>query len=513
MKKNYDVIVIGASLGGIRAAISSAKMGYKTLLTEEVSWIGGQLTTQAVPPDEHKWIETTGCTRSYREYRNKVRNYYRNHPHIIDELKTKDYFCPGGSSVSRLSHPPLLALEFLNESLKPYIEKGLIDLLVDTKLVNVETNGDYITGVTLKNKDGLFECNAKYYLDGTDTGELIYLSKTEYTIGAESIEETLEPHAKLKADRDDNQPITWVAAVSYHEGEDHTIEKPQMYDYFRNLKMPYDNYNVFSMYGEDSSTGKAKEFGFWNDEVGVNGEKLFGLFTYRRITTKHHFKDNYEPVDITLINWPQNDYFMDNIIETDDDEKNREMAKQLTLSFIYYLQTEVPRKDGGKGYPGLKLRGDVLGTSDGLAMSPYIRESRRIKALFTITEQMISLEGNEKPRSFYDSVGVGSYNIDLHITTRNHDFFYIDTHPFEIPLGSFIPVRMKNLIPACKNIGTTHLTNGCYRLHPVEWNVGEVAGYLAGYSIKNNVGLKEIRDSYLKDFQDYIIEEGVQIRW
>ena len=94
-----------------------------------------------------------------------------------------------------------------------------------------------------------------------------------------------------------------------------------------------------------------------------------------------------------------------------------------------------------------------------------------------------------------------------------YDFLYIDTHPFEIPLGSFIPVRMKNLIPACKNIGTTHLTNGCYRLHPVEWNVGEVAGYLAGYSIKNNVGLKEIRDSYLKDFQDYIIEEGVQIRW
>nr|WP_246320979.1 FAD-dependent oxidoreductase [Paenibacillus germinis] len=24
-----------------------------------------------------------------------------------------------------------------------------------------------------------------------------------------------------------------------------------------------------------------------------------------------------------------------------------------------------------------------------------------------------------------------------------------------------------------------HITNGCYRLHPVEWIIGEAAGYLA----------------------------------
>ena len=48
--------------------------------------------------------------------------------------------------------------------------------------------------------------------------------------------------------------------------------------------------------------------------------------------------------------------------------------------------------------------------------------------------------------------------------------------PFQIPLGALIPQRMENLLPACKNLGVTHLTNGCYRLHPVEWNVGEAAG-------------------------------------
>jgi hypothetical protein len=45
-------------------------------------------------------------------------------------------------------------------------------------------------------------------------------------------------------------------------------------------------------------------------------------------------------------------------------------------------------------------------------------------------------------------------------------------------LGALIPIRMENLLPAAKNIGTTHITNGCYRMHPVEWNIGEAAGAL-----------------------------------
>ena len=39
-----------------------------------------------------------------------------------------------------------------------------------------------------------------------------------------------------------------------------------------------------------------------------------------------------------------------------------------------------------------------------------------------------------------------------------------------------LPVRIGNLIAGGKNLGTTHITNGCYRLHPVEWNIGEAAG-------------------------------------
>jgi len=45
---------------------------------------------------------------------------------------------------------------------------------------------------------------------------------------------------------------------------------------------------------------------------------------------------------------------------------------------------------------------------------------------------------------------------------------------------------MVNLLPACKNLGVTHITNGCYRLHPVEWNIGEAVGALAAFCVRKN---------------------------
>jgi hypothetical protein len=114
-----------------------------------------------------------------------------------------------------------------------------------------------------------------------------------------------------------------------------------------------------------------------------------------------------------------------------------------------------------------------------------------------------------------DSVGVGSYHIDLHMTTVSHTFFYAKSWPFEIPLGSMIPIRMKNLLPACKNIGTTHLTNGCFRLHPVEWNIGEVAGYLASKAISWGKTPKEIYEdkTLLKKFQTSLDDQGIERSW
>src|SRR6185312_5345792 len=67
-------------------------------------------------------------------------------------------------------------------------------------------------------------------------------------------------------------------------------------------------------------------------------------------------------------------------------------AKQLSLSLLYWMQTEAPRLDGGQGWKGLRLRKDIVGTEDGLAKAAYIRESRRIRAVFTVLEQHVGAQ-------------------------------------------------------------------------------------------------------------------------
>jgi hypothetical protein len=92
----------------------------------------------------------------------------------------------------------------------------------------------------------------------------------------------------------------------------------------------------------------------------------------------------------------------------------------------------------------------------------------------------------------------------------------IGSWPFQIPLGALIPVRVENLLPACKNLGVTHITNGCYRLHPVEWNVGEAAGALAAYCLDKGLTPRGVRNSpkHLREFQRVLITGlGFQLQW
>jgi hypothetical protein len=87
--------------------------------------------------------------------------------------------------------------------------------------------------------------------------------------------------------------------------------------------------------------------------------------------------------------------------------------------------------------------------------------------------------------------------------------------PFQIPLGSLIPARVENLLPACKNTGTTHLTNGAFRLHPVEWNIGEAAGLLAAFCLDKRTAPRAVRgDAHLlREFQAVCRSHGMELEW
>src|SRR4028119_2112020 len=95
-----DILIVGGGVGGCAAALAAAASNLRVVLTEESDWIGGQLTSQATPPDEHGWIESFGCTRSYRRMRDAVRKYYKTNYPLTKKAEANPFLNPGNGWVS-----------------------------------------------------------------------------------------------------------------------------------------------------------------------------------------------------------------------------------------------------------------------------------------------------------------------------------------------------------------------------------------------------------------------------
>lgn len=522
-----DVLIVGGGLGSCAAALAVLRMGYRVVLTEPTDWIGGQLTQQGVPPDEHRWIESHGCTATYRQWRNGVRDYYRQHYPLTDAARREANLNPGKAWVSGIAHEPRVSLAVLQAMLQPYLSRGEIVLRLEHEPVSADVVGDTVRAVTLRDvrNNARLTVEAPYVLDASELGDLLPLARAEFVTGAESQSATGEPHAPLKSDPHNQQAFTCCFAMDYRPGEDHTIDRPAEYGFWRDfvprLRPPWTG-RLLSFECPHPRTLERRTLGFH-----PAGDTPVNLWTYRRIVASSHFAPGTYPGDVTVVNWPQNDYFLGNLVGVSPEQACRhiERGRQLSLSLLYWLQTEAPRPDGGTGWRGLRLRPDVMGTSHGTAKHPYVRESRRIRAEFTVVEQHMSRSLREQQTGqsgpdlraapFSDSVGIGSYAVDLHPTTAGDNYIDFDAVPFQIPLGALIPIRLRNLLPAAKNIGTTHITNGAYRLHPIEWNIGEAAGALAAFCLQNRCLPREVRErgTLLADYQQRLDQLGIERHW
>ena len=513
-----DVAIIGGGTGGVAAALAVLRMGKSVVLTEETDWIGGQFTSQAVPPDEHFWIEQFGCTRSYRDLRNGIRDFYRRHYPLNETTRAKadSDFNPGNGYVSRLCHEPRIALAVMLAMLQPHLASGRLSLLLEHVPIAAQTDGDRVEAITIRDlRDGEeIIISAPYFLDATELGDVLPMAGVEHVMGAESQSETGEPHAvDGPAQPLNQQSITYCFALSHHPGADHTIPRPHEYSWWQEYKADFWPDHNLSWKQTDPISLETRSRALFSTP-----DNPWSLWNFRRILDANQFTPGSFSSDISLVNWPQIDYWLGPVVGVSTEEAARHLqgARQLSLCFVHWMQTEAARPDGGNGYPGLKLRHDVTGTKNGLAKYAYIREARRIKAEFTVVEQHVaSAIRSDGAQKFDDSVGVGCYRIDLHPSTGNQNYIDVGCWPFQIPLGSLIPQRIENLLPACKNLGVTHITNGCYRLHPVEWNIGEAAGALAAHCVDKNLSPRQVRNTpaLLEEFQTVLKAQGVELDW
>ena len=504
-----DVLVVGGGLGGVAAAWAAARRGRTVCLLEETDWLGGQMTSQGVSAlDEHDHIERFGGTRTYYELRETIRDHYRG---MIPKDERSEPLNPGTCWVTRLAFEPSVALRALDRLLAPEVDAGRLQVFLRTKAAETVVQGDRVVSVKAVNLDdgSAVRFAFDYVLDATELGDLLPMTGTEYSVGAESIDDTGEPHAQPEEPRAHCvQSCTYIFAMERRPaGEDNTIAKPDRYAHYQGTQ-PYSlriHVHGGEIYGEESGW---LDYHLFEETPGTKGP----LWRYRRLVEAAQFPGHYDN-DVTMFNWPGTDYRDLPLVDQTPEDLARALqdAKRVSLGFAYWLQTE------GAAAPNLLMRPDVMGSQDGLSKYPYIRECRRIKALTTVVEQDVAVAHQAGPRSahFDDSVGVGWYPIDIHQAGEGDVGTSTRTKPFQVPLGALIPVRTQNLIPANKNIGTTHITNGCYRLHPVEWNIGEAAGALASFALDRSELPSTVhadRD-LLRSFQRELVSDGVPLCW
>ena len=150
MDLTCDVLIVGAGCGGVAAALAATNAGRVVIMTEAGDRVGGQLTSQAVPPDEHPWVEATGATATYRKLRDAVRTRYRQTRRLTRTAAEDPQLNPGSAWVSQLSAEPEVFREVLDDMLGPAQATGLLRCLMRHRPIAAEVTGDQVAAVSFE---------------------------------------------------------------------------------------------------------------------------------------------------------------------------------------------------------------------------------------------------------------------------------------------------------------------------------------------------------------------------
>lgn len=453
-----DVLVIGGGTGGTAAGIQSARMGVKTIIAEEGPWLGGMLSSAGVSATDGNHDLPSGI---WNEFRSEIYKVYGGPQKVATGWVSNTQFEP------RVADSIFKSMVAKEKKLTVYFHYRFLSVI---KKNNRLTGAIFFNTRTGK-RISIF---ANQIIEATELGDVIASAKIPYSLGMESGAITGEDVGVTQSNSI-IQDLTYAAILKdFGKGADKTIPKPEGYH-------PEEFDGACTNYYNDK-TRKAPT---------VNAQTMLD---YAKLPNGKY-----------LINWPNygNDIYLD-IIQLTPEQRIMELekAKQQTLRFVYFIQTQL-------GYKNLGLADDEFPTKDKLALLPYCRESRRVNGItrFTINHIAKPFEYNY----YRTGISVGDYPIDHHHKKNPEAPQHLDFYPvpsFSIPLGSLIPEKMDGLIVCDKSISVSNVVNGATRLQPCVLLTGQAAGILAALSVLQK---KQPRSISVREVQNNLLQAGACI--
>ncbi|MDO4219107.1 MAG: FAD-dependent oxidoreductase [Synergistaceae bacterium] len=509
-KSDYDVVVVGAGLSGVSAAISAARRGMRVLVVEDTEVVGGQAVASAVSTMDDMRATRHGI---YVEFLNKATNYYRN-------SQTPVNICLWSNT--SFAFEPKIIDKILREMMA---ETGKITLVNGARVLSAEVKDNTVTSINIIQGGKQTSVAAKIFIDATECGDFIPLTGARYRVG-NGIFPSISEDSII-------QDITYVAVLKKY-GDDMPKElfletKPPHYDEyvseFRDMVVKEDDLSLGTIPlsvetlvayralpneedldrskvdGWDSSTWKYISRTYLNWANDWPGEKKGG----------HVTDTNKEALSLSA-------KFLTDIVYR---KKESRAALIKTLCFIYYMQHELglenwaidTTQNFGKNVAcdlenWSDLPPEFLPTVRFFPPKPYVRESKRIIGCYTMSSKDVRRDDELKRTlsSNREAIALGEYPTDIHgkWNPSHHEADLLDAPEdfvkpivwearlFQVPMGSLIPEKIDGLLAAEKNIAVSRFVNGAIRLHPIVFHTGEAAGVLASMAIKLNVPARRV---------------------
>jgi hypothetical protein len=461
-----DVVIYGATPGGIAAAIAAAKGGRTVLLAEPTIRIGGMTTNGLSHPDFRSFEALTG---TYHELTQRTLAYYRQQ-YGSDSQQVKDTF-RGTHAEPKVNL--LLFQQMLAEH--PKITVRAQWTLVDANIRG--PSGDrWVRSARFRDAAGrehVYE--GKIFIDGSYEGDLIAAAQAHYRIGVESRDEYNEPAAPEDGSGE-LQGYNFRLIMTNDPANRVPVTAPN--GYRREDFLPLIDL---------IASGKIKRaFGGYRDTDNIVKAQIPVLPNNKRDindVSRGHVRLSL-PGDQLM--WPEGDASI----------RQRIYDEHLlwNVGLIYFAQNDpaVPAAFREEARQWGWCRDEFV-ESNHIPPQLYVREARRMvgRRIFTQHDTRHA-EGDARAVLHRDAIAVGDYGHSSHGTRHEGSRFGgrrfgeglgVVYAPYQIPYGTIVPKDVRNLL-APVPVSASHVGFCALRLEPIWTSLGQAAGHAANLTLQ-----------------------------
>ena len=496
--ETYDVVVFGATSGGVVAAVQVAREGKTVVLLEPGKHVGG-MTAGGLGWIDIKGTASTGGVA--REFMERVIQHY-----AAEHIDTKQFGNSGWVVEPHVAEN--VYLDMLREAKVP-VEYGY-------KLASAAKTGARITAITSEAHKTI---EGKMFIDASYEGDLMARAKASYIIGREARAKYNEPLAgispepatgldrKLRIDpyvkpgdpASGLIPLVQAGAIG-NAGD----ASPAIQDYNYRLCMTRDPANRLPIAPPADYDPKQYEL------VGRFFTASAALGTTFALEKNKDYKSSVLKMD--RIPHGKTDTNNGGRISTDyagysqdypeasyaEREKIAKAHENYMRGYLHFLATDerVPQnvRDEMKTWG---LAKDEFTDNGGWPFQLYVRQARRLVGEYVMTQHDAL-----RKTQFDDSVGMASYSLDSHICRRIVDggiviqeggFYQAIPGPYPISYRALIPkaAECENLlVPAC--CSASHVAYASVRMEPVFMILGQSSASAAVQAIDEKTSVQKI---------------------